>query len=54
MGLRLRKQLEAPALASGRVPLSELGALERTRLKDAFRAIEGLQQTARHHYQTRF
>ena len=56
-GLRLRLQLrmarkgEAPR---SDVPFSALSALERTRLKDAFRAIRSWQETAAYHYQSRF
>jgi CBS domain-containing protein len=54
LGLRLRRQLEAVsrgAPTTNKVALADLDALERTRLKDAFRAIEGLQEHARLHYQ---
>ena len=56
-GLRLRLQLrmaqrgEAPR---SDVALSSLTAMERTRLKDAFRAIRSWQETAAFHFQTRF
>jgi CBS domain-containing protein len=54
LGLRLRRQLEAVsrgAAPSNKVALADLDALERTRLKEAFRAIEQLQEHARLHYQ---
>jgi CBS domain-containing protein len=57
MGLRLRRQLEALASGTGatsRLALSELSAIERTRLKDAFRAVQSWHQSAKYHYQTRF
>jgi CBS domain-containing protein len=47
LGLRLRLQLRALAdgrPASDQVRLSELGAIERSRLKDAYRAIRGWQE----------
>ncbi len=56
-GLRLRLQLrmaqrgEAPR---SEVPFSALSAIERTRLKDAFRAIRSWQETAAYHFQSRF
>ncbi len=57
VGLRLRLQLRQ--LAEGRPPasrvmLSELSAVERGRLKDAFRAIRGWQDKAAYHYQADF
>ena len=55
LGLRLRLQLRA--VADGRpvsnlVPLAELSALERSRLKDSFRAIKDWQEKASYHYRT--
>ena len=56
-GLRLRLQLrmarkgEAPR---SEVPFSALSAIERTRLKDAFRAVRSWQETAAFHFQSRF
>jgi CBS domain-containing protein len=55
LGLRLRVQLEALARGApmtSKVALADLRALERTRLKEAFRAIEGWHDHARQHYQT--
>jgi CBS domain-containing protein len=55
LGLRLRRQLEALSRrgpVSSRLALSELTAVERTRLKEAFRAIESWQEHAKQHYQT--
>lgn len=57
VGLRLRLQLRQ--LAEGRpstskVALSDLSAVERGRLKDAFRAIRGWQEKAAYHYQADF
>jgi len=54
LGLRLRHQLRA--VADGQVPSDEVGmaslsAIERTRLKDAFRAINRWQEKAAYHYQ---
>jgi CBS domain-containing protein len=54
LGLRLRHQLRA--VADGRPPSDELDlagltAIERTRLKDAFRAIKRWQEKAAYHYQ---
>jgi CBS domain-containing protein len=54
LGLRLRRQLEAVTRGeppTNRVALAALDALERTRLKEAFRAVEELQEHARLHYQ---
>jgi CBS domain-containing protein len=55
LGLRLRLQLEsvtrgAPPVT--KVALSELTAIERTRLKEAFRTVEVWHEHARHHVQT--
>jgi CBS domain-containing protein len=57
VGLRLRKQLEA--IGEGRAPasvvaLEALTAVERTRLKDALRAVNGLRDAAVHHFRTQF
>ena len=57
VGLRLRLQLRA--IADGKSPsqeaaLSELTGLERSRLKDSFRAIKAWQEKAAYHYQTDF
>lgn len=57
VGLRLRQELRL--LAEGKPPspevrLSALGALERTRLKDAFRAVRRWQDKAAFHYRTDF
>jgi CBS domain-containing protein len=57
LGLRLRRQLTLVAAgksAINRVALSDLTALERSRLKDAFRAIKGWQDMAAYHYQASF
>lgn len=57
LGLQLRHQLRL--LAEGRPPgaevaLADLGAIERTRLKDSFRAIRRWQEKAAYHYRTDF
>ncbi len=57
LGLRLRNQLRA--LDAGRPPvdevaLADLSALERSRLKEAFRAVKRWQEKAAYHYQTDF
>jgi CBS domain-containing protein len=54
LGLRLRLQLRR--LAEGKAPgsevaLSELSGIERSRLKDAFRAVKTWQERAAYHYQ---
>jgi signal-transduction protein with cAMP-binding, CBS, and nucleotidyltransferase domain len=36
------------------VPFSALSAIERTHLKDAFRAVRAWQETAAYHFQSRF
>jgi CBS domain-containing protein len=57
LGLRLRLQLRAVShgdAPSNKVALSDLSALERTRLKEAFRAIRGWQSGAEYHYQIHF
>jgi CBS domain-containing protein len=54
LGLRLRLQLDRRAKGAplgAKVALSDLTAIERTRLKEAFRAIETWHDHARHHYQ---
>lgn len=54
LGLRLRVQLDAlsrGATPTAKVPLSDLTAIERTRVKEAFRAIDRFQEHAKHHYQ---
>jgi CBS domain-containing protein len=55
LGLRLRAQLRM--IASGRravnqVRLSDLSSVERSRLKEAFRAIRDWQEKAAYHYRT--
>jgi CBS domain-containing protein len=55
LGLRLRLQLEslrAGAPPATKVALSELSAIERTRLKEAFRTVETWHEHARHEFQT--
>jgi len=57
LGLRLRQQLRA--ISEGRSPtsavaLEDLGAIERTRLKDAFRIVRRWQEKAAFHYRTDF
>jgi len=57
LGLRLRHQLRM--LAEGKPPtsevaLSDLTAIERTRLKDSFRAVKRWQDKAAYHYRTDF
>lgn len=57
LGLRLRHQLRA--ISEGRAPtsvvaLADLGAIERTRLKDAFRVVKRWQEKAAFHYRTDF
>lgn len=57
VGLRLRLQLRsvaAGAPAGSTVEPSRLGALERTRLKDALRAVRDLQDTGALHFKTDF
>jgi CBS domain-containing protein len=57
LGLRLRLQLRMLSEgkpATNAVHLSELSAIERTSLKDAFRAIQGWQDKAAYHYQVEF
>jgi CBS domain-containing protein len=57
LGLRLRLQLRA--ISEGRplthqVAMSELTAIERSRLKDSLRAVKAWQEKAAYHYQTDF
>ncbi len=57
LGLRLRHQLRQ--LSEGQPPtsvvrLADLSAIERTRLKDSFRAIKRWQERAAYHYRTDF
>jgi len=57
LGLRLRLQLRL--LSAGKpvvnkVALSELSGIERTRLKDSFRAVKAWQDMAAYHYQASF
>ena len=57
LGLRLRHQLRE--LADGRAPssvvrLADLSAIERSRLKDSFRAIKRWQERAAYHYRADF
>jgi CBS domain-containing protein len=57
VGLRLRlqlRQLSEGRPSSSKVALSDFSAVERGRLKDAFRAIRGWQEKAAYHYQTAF
>ncbi len=53
LGLRLRRELEAwsrGAPVTSKLSMSELTAIERTRLKEAFRDIERWHDAAHHHY----
>ena len=55
LGLRLREQLRM--LSEGRpavnvISLSDLSTIERSRLREAFRAIEVWQERAAYHYRT--
>jgi len=55
LGLRLRLQLTLAAAGQpsrNTVALSELSAIERSRLKDSFRAISNWQEGAAYHYRT--
>jgi len=55
LGLRLRLQLQLAAEGkppSNLVQLSALSAIERSRLKDSFRAIASWQESAAYHYRT--
>jgi CBS domain-containing protein len=55
--LRLRVREQLKAVAQGRAPthvvsLRDLSSLERSRLRDVFRAIEAWQERATYHYRT--
>ena len=55
--LRVRLRTQLNAIAEGKPPsnlvsLSDLSSMERSRLRDAFRAIEDWQQRASYHYRT--
>jgi CBS domain-containing protein len=55
LGLWLRRQVDAlsrRAPTSTKLALSELSAVERTRLKEAFRAVASWHERAKQHYQT--
>jgi CBS domain-containing protein len=57
LGLRLRLQLRALSeggQATNRVALSQLSAVERSRLKEAFRAIKAWQERGAFHFRTEF
>lgn len=57
LGLRLRLQLRALAArkpATERIALADLGAVERSRLKDALRAVRVLRDAGTHHFRTDF
>ena len=57
LGLRLRLQLKLAAEgkpAINKLAFSDLSAVERSRLKDAFRAIKSWQDMAAYHYQASF
>jgi len=57
LGLRLRLQLRAMSEGKpvvNKVAFSALSAIERTRLKDSFRAIKAWQDMAAYHYQVGF
>jgi CBS domain-containing protein len=57
LGLRLRRQLKLAAAgkpAVNKLAFSDLSAIERSRLKDAFRAIKSWQDMAAYHYQASF
>lgn len=57
LGLRLRLQLAMIAEgrpATNRIALSRLSAIERARLKEAFRVIRTWQERAAFHYKTAF
>jgi CBS domain-containing protein len=57
LGLRLRKQLKLSAEGkpvSNKVALADLSGIERSRLKDAFRAVRSWQDMAAYHYQASF
>jgi CBS domain-containing protein len=55
--LRVRLRTQIRAIAAGKAPsnlvsLSDLSSMERSRLRDAFRAIEVWQERAAYHYRT--
>jgi CBS domain-containing protein len=55
--LRVRLRVQIQAISEGRPPsnlvsLSDLSSMERSRLRDAFRAIEVWQERAAYHYRT--
>jgi CBS domain-containing protein len=55
--LRVRLRTQIRAISEGRAPsnlvsLSDLSSMERSRLRDAFRAIEVWQERAAYHYRT--
>jgi len=57
--LRIRLRTQIAAISEGKPPsnlmsLSDLSSMERSRLRDAFRAIEDWQQRASYHYRTDF
>ena len=55
LALRLREQIRMLAAGkppSNKVVLAELSSIERSRLKDSFRAIRGWQEKAAYHYRT--
>jgi CBS domain-containing protein len=57
LGLRLRRQLKLAAEGKPpgtRLAFSDLTAIERSRLKDAFRAVKSWQDMAAYHYQASF
>jgi CBS domain-containing protein len=57
LALRLRLQLAMVAegrTTTNRIALSQLSAIERSRLKESFRAIRGWQELAAYHYKTDF
>jgi CBS domain-containing protein len=57
LGLSLRHQLRTiseGAPPTPEVPMAELDALERARLKDAFRVVKAWQENAAFHYRTDF
>jgi CBS domain-containing protein len=57
LGLRLRLQLRLASEgkpAINKLAFGDLSAIERSRLKDAFRAVKGWQEMAAYHYQASF
>jgi CBS domain-containing protein len=55
--LRVRLRTQIQAISEGRPPsnlvsLADLSSMERSRLRDAFRAIEDWQERAAYHYRT--